>query len=161
MTKGTNKQAEEAQQSKLAALKEWRHLDAFSADSFRSVDDNLLYNLVREDHKAFGATTTTTSTSTSTSRSESPDDALPPSKKRKGVQDVIDDTLEETKDILDSASEDSDDEVIVPSRRRRPATKPRILATEAEKKLSLMTLADSGQDGRIMYVFEKISKSRL
>ena len=168
------------------------------------MSDNLLYNLTREDYKtwdlkndvaALKAETSTTASTSTSSRSDTPEG--PAAKKRKGLMEVMDAAMAEA--LNDSAAnsqpEDSDDEVIVPSRRKRtsqrinesppedseeeavvPSRRKRastrlkeaeknklssqmFIPAAVERKHNVRTLAEQGQGGRIMYVFEKVSKS--
>jgi DNA repair and recombination protein RAD54B len=169
-------QVEAAQHAKLAALKQWRHMDPFNADSIRKVADHLLYNLARDDYKTYEMNGDKKATSTSTSTWDTTD-VEPAAKKRKvGIMDVINTAREEASQasVPDSEAEDggdSDEEDFVPSHRKRKSVRLKavaktgaktkiFIATEKEdKKYNLRTMADGGQGGRITYVFERVSKS--
>lgn len=171
------RKTERAQQAKLAALKEWRHLDAFNGQSFRDVHDNLLYNMMREAYKEEEDTSlgVNTGTSTGPSGASTPTDGMPPAKKRKGVFDFIDMAVEEAEteatstivvDSTDEEEEDDDEPLELPRRRKRSSggsskTTGTPVSADSRKKHNLRKIAEGGQAGRVMFVFEKQSKSRM
>lgn len=155
---GANEQANKAQQDKLAALKEWAHIDAFDGAAIRSVKDNLLYNILRDAYK----------TDEAKAQKEGAD-GEPPAKKLRG-NDSTDSTgsSRSTSVSVDrpESDEDSDEEPIRPSAHLRRTKRPRPSRTSGVdmgivKKHNLHTIADEGGVGRVLFVFEKESKSRL
>lgn len=136
------RQTERAQQAKLAALKEWSHIDACKADSIETLNDNLLYNLVRDDYEAFKSSNS--------------------AKKRKC--DDFGEARDEAEEMAADSAEDSGyDSDVQPSQRRKRSSRSTTSHSlgHSDKKHNLRELADSKQAGRILFMFEKISKSRL
>nr|XP_019049115.1 hypothetical protein I302_02896 [Kwoniella bestiolae CBS 10118]OCF28045.1 hypothetical protein I302_02896 [Kwoniella bestiolae CBS 10118] len=166
------KKAAAEQQQKLKALKKWAHFDSFDHHSFRNVMDPTLYKMLYEawdsDEGALVASATA---------SEEAEDKKNRKKKRK-VAGSDDGEGEDTPDkVLDSAEEDEDEDsegstVVVPSKRKKGSSKSRsrkesseeyedLLGMGKKKKHDLRKIAENGGTGRVMFVFEKISKSKL
>lgn len=157
----TNSQANKAQQDKLAALKVWAHIDAFDGKAIRGVKDNLLYNMLRQAFKDDEA-------KAARMKGE------PPIKKLRGDSDSFSSSrsaspsikLESESDTADN-SDDSDEEPVRLPRRRK--TRPRSGRDtsmfegghDGVKKHNLNKIAEDGGVGRVLFVFEKESKSRL
>lgn len=147
----TDKQANKAQQDKLAALKEWAHIDAFDGSAIRGIKDNLLYHMLRDAYK----------TDEVKAQKMTADDEPPTKKLRTGESSSSSRaTSTETPD-----SDDSDEEPVrVAGRLRRKTRRPtRLVETglDSVKKHNLHTIAEEGGVGRVLFVLEKESKSRL
>ncbi|BEJ00714.1 hypothetical protein CcaverHIS631_0505710 [Cutaneotrichosporon cavernicola] len=160
------RKATKAQADKLAALKEWAHVDAFDSASVGGIKDDLLYNLLRDAQKTDEAKATKramkderpikklrAADSSSSSRVTSPSVESPatsPSLESDG-----------------SGVDDSDEEAMrVPARRKmRPrasrAKAPIDMGIDRVKKHNLHMIAADGGVGRILYVFEKESSARI
>lgn len=151
----TDCQAERAQQAKLAALKAWDHLDIFNAEAVKSVDDNVLYNLVRDDLKAHPNTAP---------RGGSPlSEATGGAKKRRGPHGSDESFARDSdNDHVSASEEDGDSEpVMLPRRRKRGSAKSKDIGMGRERQHNLRDLADNRQGGRITFLFQKKSQSRL
>ncbi|KAK4685820.1 hypothetical protein P7C73_g4319, partial [Tremellales sp. Uapishka_1] len=143
-------------QAKLAALKKWKHLDAFSVKSIHAFSDEILYDILWDaDAKASSSFV-----------------GVDPQKKRPRTDDPSgwfqDDDDEEVAGEMEGIKEvDSDDELIEMGRKRKYKGKSKSIRYEKEeekpegKKHDLRDLAARNQGGRIMFAFEKNSKSRL
>lgn len=132
--------AERAQQAKLASLKEWSHIDACKPSSIENLKDNLLYNLVRDDYTTF-------------SKAES----SRPEKKQK--RNASGDSTIQVANSTDESEFES--EVESTGRRKRAESSKSNGIDLGDKKHNLRDLAESNQAGRILFIFEKLSKSQL
>lgn len=136
-------QAAQEKRDKLAALKKWMHFDAFDRQSFDGVTDALLHSIVWTDCE-LGATSAANTTSTSSGPTDSADEF-----------DGI------------ASGADSDDEQFV-SRKRRKVDKSKSrskhglgIGAEIARRHDLREIADAGGGGRVMFMFEKVSKSKM
>jgi DNA repair and recombination protein RAD54B len=153
----TDVQSEQMKRDKLSALKKWSHFDPFESESFDGIADTLLHGIIwtEWDSVKFDAPA------------------------------VIDaESDEDDLDGVDSAH--SDDEVDVRGHTRategssRSGSTASKKSTESTKKVSrrktkvdisggldvkrkydLGSIAKSGRGGKVMYVFEKVSKSKM
>ncbi|WVR05791.1 hypothetical protein IAU60_002816 [Kwoniella sp. DSM 27419] len=173
------RKAAAAQQQKLKALKKWAHFDGLVKSSFNGVADTLLYNMMYEAWDAEGNHGVKNGSHVKSHKT------LPVNarKKRKGGHGNDDESGGEIADrVADSAGEEeepsglelisSDEETVaVPSKRQHVATGSRVKgplgeahegpAGEALKHdLREIAAKDEGA-GRVMFVFEKLSKAQM
>ncbi|EIW72633.1 hypothetical protein TREMEDRAFT_36825 [Tremella mesenterica DSM 1558] len=135
------KKAAEEKKEKLAALKKWTHIDAYDKQSFRDIADTVLYNMLWEDWDNDDA-----------GPSSSPS-ALPSHTSNKKAR------LEGGR-IKRSEGSDSEESTGGKTRKNKSGVKIDI-GTEVERRHDLRKLADNGQGGRVLYVFEKVKKSKM
>ncbi|KLT45271.1 hypothetical protein CC85DRAFT_325788 [Cutaneotrichosporon oleaginosum] len=158
------RKANRVQAEKLAALKEWAHIDAFDTQSVGGIKDNLLYNILRDAQKA------------DQSKVGKADEDERPTKRLRGGDSSCssrttspggETTATSPSPKSDSSDEDdSDDAVRVPARRK---TRPRNSGVGAVadtgvdrvKKHNLHTIAENDGVGRVLYVFEKEARARI
>ncbi|WVQ85306.1 hypothetical protein IAT38_007471 [Cryptococcus sp. DSM 104549] len=142
------RKAVEDQRDKLAALKRWTHFDPYQSKSFRGVQDSLLYNILFDSWDK---------------------DKLP---------NTAGEDSEDEQDVDDAESEAEEDELesdgdggAVP-RKRKAGTASKGLKKKAKgrefkdpalakKRHNLRTISEKGETGRVTFVFEKVSKSKL
>lgn len=159
----TNLQANKAQQDKLAALKTWAHIDTFDGKAIRGVKDNLLYNMLRQAYKDDEAKAVRMA-----------NNGEPPIKKLRGDSDSFSSSRStspsiklESESDAGNASDDSDEEPVrIPRRRKTHPSLSRAISSDEGgldrvKKHNLQKIAADGGVGRVLFVFEKESKSRL
>lgn len=137
------RQVERAQQAKLAALKEWTHIDSCKPATFKDMRDNLLHNLVCDDYEALKkAKARSTKKRKSSGLSDSDDD---------DEVDVVPDSAEESGYDTDTHNG---------TRKRGGRSSARSSRKLSNKKHDLQALAPD-HAGRVLFVFEKLSESRL
>nr|XP_018999813.1 DNA repair and recombination protein RAD54B [Kwoniella mangroviensis CBS 8507]OCF63274.1 DNA repair and recombination protein RAD54B [Kwoniella mangroviensis CBS 8507] len=166
------------QQQKLRALRKWTHYDTYDHHSFRNIMDVTLYNMLYESWDSDESALLAAASAEEGGRHKT-------KKKRRIVEnDEDDDADEETPDkVLDSASEEDDDDgsdsegsTSVPSKRKKSgiANKRKSrskndfseeyedpLGMGRKKKHDLKKIAENGGTGRVMFVFEKVSKAKM
>ncbi|WVQ62304.1 uncharacterized protein L199_000443 [Kwoniella botswanensis] len=168
------------QQQKLRALRKWTHYDTYDHHSFRDIIDVTLYNMLYEswdsDESALLA-----------AASAEEGDSKKTNRKKRRIVDSDEDNVEEIPDkVFDSASEEGEEEdgdgdisgseesTSVPSKRKKSDNKnsPRLKKDSSEeyedplcmgrkKKHDLTKIAENGGTGRVMFVFEKVSKAKM
>ncbi|WVQ71035.1 hypothetical protein IAR50_000560 [Cryptococcus sp. DSM 104548] len=137
------RKAAKEQSNKLAALKHWTHYDAYESKSFRGIQDTLLYNMIFD--------------------SWDEDDAVA---RDSAAEDDEDEDAEEV-DELDS----DEDRGATKKRKSMGAGKKGSAAKKAKtievdaavtsrKKHNLRSISER-ETGRVTFVFEKVSKSKL
>ncbi|WVN85841.1 uncharacterized protein L203_100993 [Cryptococcus depauperatus CBS 7841] len=133
------------QKNKLAALRHWTHIDTDESQSFRRIQDALLYNILFDEWK-----------NDSIIADDNSGTSL--------VDDNESDIMYEEED-----ESESDGEIILPRKRKLEGhhnlSKRARAANEREaslirKKYNLKNIAEGGGTGRVTFVFEKVSKSR-
>ncbi|GMK55553.1 hypothetical protein CspeluHIS016_0206090 [Cutaneotrichosporon spelunceum] len=159
------RKANRAQADKLAALKEWAHVDAFDSASVGGIKDDLLYNLLREAQKVDEAKAKKAGNTERPTKKLRTADSCSSSRVSSPSVDTAGASPAPESDGSDL--DDSDEEAVrVPARRK---TRPRASRTTAAvdmgidhvKKHNLHTIAADGGVGRILYVFEKESSARI
>ncbi|TYJ57577.1 hypothetical protein B9479_001659 [Cryptococcus floricola] len=136
------RKAAKEQSNKLAALKHWTHYDANESKSFRGVQDTLLFNMLLDSWEK--------------------DDAVV---RDSETEDEEDQDVDEEVDELES-----DEEGTTKKRKSMGGNKGSVAkkaktydvgaAVTSRKKHNLKTVAERGT-GRVTFVFEKVSKSKL
>ena len=178
------------QREKLAALKRWTHYDTFNKTSFANVADTILYNLLWDDYEKFPSQSAlkTGKEDDVALESEASDaemlTAARPSKRSKTdkkaraikADDPLDgvfssDVEEGSQASFVMGSDEEDVQVSSAQKRKREpeieksgtSTRGRVDLSpdEPSKRHNLLTLAEKGQAGRITYVFERISSSKM
>ncbi|WWD09298.1 hypothetical protein V865_007421 [Kwoniella europaea PYCC6329] len=167
------------QQQKLRALKKWTHYDTYDHHSFRNIIDVTLYNMLYESRDS-------DESALLNAASAEEGDSKKTNRKKRRIVDSDEDNDEETPDkVLDSASEEEEEEeggdvsdsegsTSVPSKRKKSDNKnrPRLKKDSSEeyedplgmgrkKKHDLKKIAENGGTGRVMFVFEKVSKAKM
>jgi DNA repair and recombination protein RAD54B len=136
-----NIQSEQAKRDKLSALKKWKHLDPHERSSFDTMSDTLLHGLIYSEWES-------TKFSKAAKEEEDEMDGI----ESANSQDEID-----VRDRSSGSSSNSKKDI------KKQKTKKRvdIGGLETKRKYDLNVIANSGGGGKVMYMFEKVSKSKM
>jgi hypothetical protein len=133
-------QSEQAKRDKLSALKKWKHLDPHERSSFDTMSDTLLHGLIYTEWES-------TKFSKVAEEEEDEMDGI----ESANSQDEI--------DVRNQSSGSSSNN----KKEKKKEKKKRvdIGGLEMKRKYDLNVIANVGGGGKVMYMFEKVSKSKM
>ena len=138
-----NIQSEQAKRDKLSALKKWKHLDPHERSSFDTMSDTLLHGLIYSEWES-------TKFSKVAEEEEDEMDGI----ESANSQDEI--------DVRDqSAGSSSSGGSKKDIKKEKKKKRVDIGGLENKRKYDLNVIANSGGGGKVMYMFEKVSKSKM
>lgn len=124
-------QAAQEKKDKLAALKKWAHFDGFDRESFDGIKDVMLHSLLWSDWDHQSST------------------------------DLFLSASSEDFDGIDSAKEDKDDDAHTSKKRKIAGRRENGIEGGIARRHDLREIAQMGGGGRVMFMFEKVSKSKM
>jgi hypothetical protein len=138
-----NIQSEQAKRDKLSALKKWKHLDPHERSSFDTMSDTLLHGLIYSEWES-------TKFSKAAADEEDEMDGI----ESANSQDEID---VRNQSASSSGSGGSKKDIKKEKKKKRVD----IGGLETNRKYDLNVIANGGGGGKVMYMFEKVSKSKM
>jgi hypothetical protein len=141
----TDKQSEQAKRDKLSALKKWKHLDPHERSSFDSMSDTLLHGLIYNEWE---------STKFAKAAEEEQDEM-------DGIESANSEDEIDVRNQSASSSGSSKKEKEKEIKKEKKKRGVDIGGLETRRKFDLGEIAKNGGGGKVMYMFEKVSKSKM